>query len=280
MDNIPDSIKAHLYDRLTSPMFGAMFTSWLAWNYRFIVVLLSDMSAVAKFDYIENYLYPGGFLTNWATLIGYPFFTASLFLLVYPIPAAAAYWWTRQYRKKLAEIRARISADTPVSQEAHNRLQDDLLKLLAAHSVDISQFQTEIGNRDDEINALTGRIRELENAQQSKNIYGDRPGLSDMDGKPIPPNTDTDLSRLDIPIVTEKQRKILRIIENDVDLKSEVKTITRKIDGPAFRIHHDISRLIDLHAIEELEHPEASRTDLLLGLTEIGRNILDTQAPK
>ena len=51
LDDLSKSIKASLYERATSPLFGAFVISWLAWNYRFVLTVISSMSAKEKFSY-------------------------------------------------------------------------------------------------------------------------------------------------------------------------------------------------------------------------------------
>ena len=52
------SVKAVLYDRISSPLLGTFAVSWVLWNHRFITVLLSNMEPIEKFKVVDTVLYP------------------------------------------------------------------------------------------------------------------------------------------------------------------------------------------------------------------------------
>jgi len=54
MDDIFKSIKAFLYDRVASPLFGAFVTAWSIWNYRVISILLSDENELKGTEGLKN----------------------------------------------------------------------------------------------------------------------------------------------------------------------------------------------------------------------------------
>jgi hypothetical protein len=58
MEDIIKSIKAFLYDRSSSPLFGAFIISWMAWNYRLLMLVLSDTEIDKKFKDIDKYFDP------------------------------------------------------------------------------------------------------------------------------------------------------------------------------------------------------------------------------
>lgn len=49
MGEIIKSMKAFLYGRSSSPLFGAFIVSWAVWNYRVIITLLSNEKLADKF---------------------------------------------------------------------------------------------------------------------------------------------------------------------------------------------------------------------------------------
>ena len=59
IDDIKKSISATLYERTTSPLFGAFFFSWVVWNWKIIIALFFTTSKelkVTKFEYIDSNL--------------------------------------------------------------------------------------------------------------------------------------------------------------------------------------------------------------------------------
>ena len=72
------SVKAVLYDRISSPLLGTFAVSWVLWNHRFITVLLSNMEPIEKFKVVDTVLY-----STWDSLLwkmaAFPLLTTALF---------------------------------------------------------------------------------------------------------------------------------------------------------------------------------------------------------
>jgi hypothetical protein len=98
LDDITTTIKAQLYERVTSPLLGSFLISWCLINYKLILILFSSLSAPEKITYIEfnlfssvqDYMLKGVFFPLIATLA---------IILVYPYPAAKIYEISRNNRK-------------------------------------------------------------------------------------------------------------------------------------------------------------------------------------
>lgn len=127
MNEYVTSIKAHLYDRTVSPLFGAFALSWVGWNYKFLLVISSKLSVVEKLTYIDDKLYP-----NILTCIGVglviPLLTAAIFLFVYPWLAEPFYGYVKSKQKELANIKIRIENDEIIAPEKAREI-----KLIAHH---------------------------------------------------------------------------------------------------------------------------------------------------
>ncbi|SFZ72748.1 hypothetical protein [Chitinimonas taiwanensis] len=61
LEEFSNSVKAQLYDRVSSPFLGAYAISWLLWNYKIVLIAVSDMKGYEKLSYIENNL------TSWTS---------------------------------------------------------------------------------------------------------------------------------------------------------------------------------------------------------------------
>lgn len=59
IEDITNSVKAELYGRAVSPLFGAFFLSWAVWNWKFWLVVFSSMEVSEKIDFIDGVLYSG-----------------------------------------------------------------------------------------------------------------------------------------------------------------------------------------------------------------------------
>jgi hypothetical protein len=148
LDDLTKEIKAQLYERVKSPLFGAFALSWVAWNYRALLAVLSKMSVQETVAYIDG-LYPSA----WEKL-GYcfcgPLFTAVLFLLAYPYPARWMYgYWATQH-KKLKKVQQDIEDETPLTQEEAKALRKTSLEQVSALEAQIleqRQLNNELNER-------------------------------------------------------------------------------------------------------------------------------------
>lgn len=55
LEEFEKSVKATLYDRLTSPLVGSLVTAWSICNYKFFLIILSNLSFAEKSVALENY---------------------------------------------------------------------------------------------------------------------------------------------------------------------------------------------------------------------------------
>lgn len=113
------SVKATLYDRVSSPLWGAFSISWIAWNHRMLIVLFSPLSPDEKFSYIGNYLY-----TDWGIYALYwglwPLLTAAVFIGLVPALGEYAYRVSRFWKVRLKTAKLEYDGKTPMSQDEVN----------------------------------------------------------------------------------------------------------------------------------------------------------------
>lgn len=147
------SVNYVIYERTTSPLWGAFIFSWLICNWKivFTVFVVGEGHLNSnKIDYIQN-----NFI-DWKPLILYPFISTAILITVFPILGNLAYWITIIYskwrldkkneveKKQLLSIEQSIALRTSV-----NQIQESYIKLNT--------------DKDTEINALKLEIDELNN---------------------------------------------------------------------------------------------------------------------
>lgn len=168
MDDMFKSIRATLYDRTASPLFGAAAISWIVWNHRMILVLFSGMSAQEKFAYIDGVLYsePN---TKWLLWLVGPAATALLALFIYPYPAKWVYRFWRQRQRELREIRQQIEDSTPLTIDESRKLrrqiidiQSDYEQQLTKRSEEIERFKKMLSDQQSATAALESRLVEAQ----------------------------------------------------------------------------------------------------------------------
>jgi hypothetical protein len=154
MDDYIKSIKAQLYDRATSPLFGTFALSWVGWNYKFIVVLLESAPAADRLWYVSNVLYEGWFDRVFQGFI-FPTLTSLLFIYVYPILAQPIYLYVREQQKKLRDIKQKIEGETVLTIEESRVIR-------SAAFVKHRALERTIEERDISIQQLNEMIMKLE----------------------------------------------------------------------------------------------------------------------
>ncbi len=177
MDDVVKSIKAHLYDRVVSPLFGAFLISWAIWNYRIIFVLLSSEVIPYKFNYIDEYyssmIYFGGLSISkcWAVGIAAPLLSALSYIYLYPFFALPVYKFSLSRQKKLADTKNEIEGATLLTLEKSRKIIQDAKRMQVLYDKKIDEVEEEIerlkgiiSDQEKEISALR------ENYKTKKNI--------------------------------------------------------------------------------------------------------------
>lgn len=173
MDDLIKSLKAHLYDRVSSPLFFSFSVSWLLWNYRLVLLFFAtDLKYQQKINVIDLDLYP----THEAMLfrgLALPLISALVYLFIYPYPAKFVFRHIQLQQKELKQIQQGIEDDTPITQEEARSLRKSLRdadresdKVLAEREKTIQSLQSELDKgsqeNDVEITSLKAEIAELE----------------------------------------------------------------------------------------------------------------------
>ena len=102
-------------ERASSPLAFSFAVSWVVYNFKFIIVLFSDMDALEKLSYFENVHFNG--LNGWLFGFFMPFWTAVAFIVIYPYPSRLMYrYWVWQ-QSMLDDIRAQAENISPLLQK-------------------------------------------------------------------------------------------------------------------------------------------------------------------
>lgn len=129
MKEIFDSVRMNLFERITSPLFGAFVVSWFAWNFSLILVTFSaDMGTLEKLTYIKAVLYSGFYYAIFPLFVA-PLLSSVLFIFLYPTPAGWCYsYWHRQQMKRKA-LRDKIEGATLLTIEESQKVRLENIEL-------------------------------------------------------------------------------------------------------------------------------------------------------
>lgn len=155
MEDILQSIKAFLYDRASSPLFGAFIVSWMMWNYRFIIILLSEEKYSNKFSGVDDYINSSVFVIPWTeiTLNFYvswggtiPLVTALLYIYVYPFAAEPVYRYSLKKQKNINKLKKEANDSRVLDEKDSRKLFQDLADMQVKYDTDIGQYQKQVAS--------------------------------------------------------------------------------------------------------------------------------------
>ena len=160
IEDISKSIKANMYERASSPLFGAFAISWTIWNYKTVLAIFSSLKLKEKIAFIETEIYKDEW--SWA-LDGaiFPLTSAVLFILIYPHPAKLLYRYWNNQQKALKKIKQQIEDDTPLTIEESRQIRRELFRLEIQHEDEMSRKNNEIERLKNSASDLNERIKQL-----------------------------------------------------------------------------------------------------------------------
>ncbi len=159
LSEIRKAINALLYERTSSPLFGAFLISWLALNWKFIYYLFavsSETLYVDRISYIKD-----NFLDGWH-IIWFPLISTVFLIIVYPFISTGAYWINLRFNKWKYELKCESENSQMLTFEKSIELRLEMSKqqeLFAKLERDKNQ---EIEDKDRQIGILTKRLSEAE----------------------------------------------------------------------------------------------------------------------
>lgn len=208
IDDIIKDFKASLYERTASPLFVTFIASWVVWNYKLLIVILSGAELDAKLAKLSESIPPDLYQQIFQFAVG-PLIAAFAYLLLYPIPSRWIYRYWQSQQKKLKETRQQIEDETPLTREEARQIRMQMRKLEAL-------YRTDIDERDRQIQDLR---RELADSQRQ--LADTAPRIGPLSN---PENLDDATERLSsVPIVGksvlgDRRARMLNLLREDEDV--------------------------------------------------------------
>jgi regulator of replication initiation timing len=148
------SVTNSIRERLTSPLTGALVLAWIAWNYRFLMVVFSTKAIEEKFAYLDHWLYEdrADALTH---LFWGPAVTAIVIVVIYPVFTLGAYHAWAFFEKRIIEIQQKVDGGKLVPRK-------EFEKFVADFFDQQTRNETQLQRRVAENSALRSENEELE----------------------------------------------------------------------------------------------------------------------
>lgn len=153
MNSVGDTTK----ERIASPLTGALIISWLLWNWRIVLVLLSTKPVEWKITYIDYLAFEGGSKQLWYCVFG-PLITALFILLIYPVASIAIYRVWALYQKSFMRIEQDLRAERLVTREDFERFRQAASKEYVDNEDRLRRKDALIQFHKDESAALSNQI--------------------------------------------------------------------------------------------------------------------------
>ncbi|MEL4279550.1 hypothetical protein [Shewanella mangrovisoli] len=182
-EQFTNSIKATLYDRVSSPLSSSFLVSWCLWNYKILIVLFSSMEPYQKYNAIDIFISTSLFSTPFYEPLGYlmsngfvyPLLSALAYIFIYPIPSKYIYKYhikqlslLKQARNTIEELEV-LTVDESLKIKKFALGQErgfiETIKIkddeIAEKNKEIERINSRLIDKDIKINELTGQVGSL-----------------------------------------------------------------------------------------------------------------------
>lgn len=182
---ILDSIAA----RFKNPLFGAFAFSWLAINYKMVMVIIKASDYEKAIHYIENTLYRNGPGTcaklgpldisfNALMLFVYPLLASLFYVFILPAISLASTWSSEKYNEAHQSIRIKALKLYPMTLQEKERLENRVIDLEEDLKKQIRELNEERKAAErrasDRISSILATLVKYPSSAYSKNGANDR----------------------------------------------------------------------------------------------------------
>lgn len=125
LEEFEKSVKATLYDRLASPLIGSYVTAWCVFNYKIILIILSDLQYTQKSEYIDALFTPWW---NYPVRYGIPLLWSAFYIFAYPHAAKFVFRKWQKYIKAKRDIKHEIEGTRLLTLEESEAIRTEYLQ--------------------------------------------------------------------------------------------------------------------------------------------------------
>lgn len=171
IEDLEKSMKATLYDRLTSPLIGSYITAWCFCNYKVFLIIFSELTYREKIIAMDAL-----FCCGWDNLwrYGVPLGWSAIYILVYPWIAKKVFMIWQHYIKDKEDIKHKVRAEECLTVEQSRKLKQEIAdksiefeRLTSDKTAIIKSLTEEKSSLYKENKDLHERIRILEEQQNA-----------------------------------------------------------------------------------------------------------------
>lgn len=239
-EEVSNSIKAYLYERAVSPLMGGFIISWCIWNYKLILLVISETPILEKFSIINDKLY-----STWFEIIIYglalPLTTTAIYIFLYPYPAEYVFRFTQKRQRRLSNIKREIEGSTLLSIDEAREIRHKQYILEEQYNIAIDKKNNEIEKLKQDIITLSkeNKATDIDVSQKKTRWLSDDVNLNEIEEKIL----------VNIEKHNMSENDILKMLNNDAS-DTEIKYYIGSLEGHGL-ITHDRNNSIgyDVYSI-------------------------------
>ncbi|MFB2653443.1 hypothetical protein [Shewanella seohaensis] len=246
-DQVSNTIKSVLNDRVSNPLTGSFLFSWCIWNYKILIILLSSMTPYEKNNAIDIYIGTSIPFLEWNETLEYwltngivfPLLSALAYIYLYPRFSIKVYKHWLNDNKKLKELKTEVEGTILLSLEDSRKIQS------AAYDNE-SRYLSTIASKDELLNRQNSQLETLQNENSNlMNLLTEvRGNLSKIEGDNTEKlkNYEVDFKKLSEAlsaneVLTEQNSNLkdeINILNKNFEKRQEVKLSESSIEDAIF----------------------------------------------
>lgn len=176
INDLKKSIRSILYERISSPLSGALFFSWFVWNWKIPYILFySDkgLNIEARLKIIQdNYI-------DLSDNLLFPIFSALFLVLVYPFASTGALNIWLRFKSWQTNMKNKIEETKSLSVEEANQIRYEMLiqeekitNLLKSKEGEIDLYKLEIEKLDKTLKEKENIINDIKKPRPNQQTKG------------------------------------------------------------------------------------------------------------
>lgn len=261
VEDLWKSAQDSIRERLDSPLLVAFAVSWSLWNYKFLLILLSQNSVTATLHLIETVAFTGPWDKAIRGVI-LPALSAAVFIVVYPHLARYTFAYLRRQQVRLNAARQQIDNETLLTREESRELR---LRMRELHD-NVAQLEDELAQAKDAERQLRAQNAELQRSAVERTGSIEEGATSE----------DWLLQHAQERKVSNQMRSILRLLAQ-VPTGLPASDIVSRVDAPTNAVFYAIGELVKKGLAQEVRRVAGSEPRYVI--THEGRGIVLDEEP-
>lgn len=227
-EQFSNTIKATLYDRVSSPLSSSFLVSWCLWNYKILIVLFSSMKPYDKYNEIDILISNYGFSNSLFEPLGYwfsngflyPLLSAVIYLFIYPKPSRWVYehWLNNEkllkdLKDKADEAKLLSEAESKIIKKTAFDMELKYIDFMASKEALINENRNQLYSAREEIKNVETQRDEFESKylDYSRELEVKTNELNDLNGKLVVSENICESLEEELSVYREKNNKLNEI---------------------------------------------------------------------